>query len=160
MTHSALLNGVSGISCCVSVGSLISAPATAAACTGAVVMNQSDDLEFAVMAGTATAHRFALARLRAITENAVVATSLQAQKESHTKLLEYSIRWEVLRAEWFSNTQQWSEVQRCLARQQNLELKLEQARIDAAIAAEERPARIRSDSRLRPERFVRSVPPP
>ena len=75
-----------------------------------------------------------------ITENAVVATSLQAQKESHTKLLEYAIRWEGLRAEWFSNTQQWAEVKRCLARQQNLELKLEQTRIDAAIAAEERPA--------------------
>ena len=75
-----------------------------------------------------------------ITENAVVATSLQVQKESHTKLLEYAIRWEGLRAEWFSNTQQWAEVQRCLARQQSLELKLEQARIDAAITAEERPA--------------------
>ena len=117
-----------------------SGPAEATACTGAVVMSQSGQSKFAVLAKTATAHRIALARLRVITENAVVATSLQAQKESHTKLLEYAIRWEGLRAEWFSNTHQWNEVQRCLSRKQNLELKLEQARIDAAIAAEDRAA--------------------
>ena len=70
-----------------------------------------------------------------MTENAVMETSLQTQKESHAKLLEYAIRWEGLRAEWFSNTHQWDQVQRCLTRQQNLEL--EQARIDAAIAAED-----------------------
>ena len=72
-----------------------------------------------------------------MTENAVMATFLQTQKESHAKLLEYAIRWEGLRAEWFSNTHQWDQVQRCITRQQNLELKLEQARIDAAIAAED-----------------------
>ena len=67
-----------------------------------------------------------------------MATSLQAQKESHSKVLEYAIRWEGLRAGWFTTTHQWDQVQACLTRQHNLEKRLDQARIDAAIAAEDR----------------------
>ena len=103
-------------------------------------MSQSVEPGFDISAETAPGRRSGLPRLGVIAEKAALATTLQSQKASHVKLLEYAIRWEGLRAEWFSNTQQWAEVQRCLARQQNLELKLEQARIDAAIAAEERPA--------------------
>ena len=56
------------------------------------------------------------------------------------KPLEYAIRWEDLRAGWFSTTQQWHEVQACLSRQHSLEERLHQARIDADIVAEERPS--------------------
>ena len=63
MTQRSSPDGASSISCCVSVGSLISGPAAAAACTGAVVMNQSAQPEIAVLAGTATAHQITLDRL-------------------------------------------------------------------------------------------------
>ena len=69
-----------------------------------------------------------------------MSSALQNQKRPHAELLEYAIRWESLRAEYFGVTQQWDQVEACLARQQKLETTLEQARIDAAISAEERPA--------------------
>ena len=68
-----------------------------------------------------------------------MSSSLQSQSRPHTELLEMAIRWEALRAQWFGATQQWHRVEDCLSRQHQLETTLEQARIDAAIAAEHRP---------------------
>ena len=101
-------------------------------------MSQSVEPGFDISARTAPSRRSGLARLGVIAENAAVATTLQSQKASHVKLLEYAIRWEDLRAGWFSTTQQWDEVQACLSRQHGLEERLNQARIDANIAAEGR----------------------
>ena len=101
-------------------------------------MAQSVEPGFDISARTALGHRSGLTRLERIAEKAAVATTLQSQKASHVKLLEYAIRWEGLRAGWFSTTQQWDEVQACLSRQHGLEERLNQARIDADIAAEER----------------------
>ena len=69
-----------------------------------------------------------------------MSSSLQNQKRPHAELLQMAIRWESLRAEYFGVTQQWDQVEACLARQQKLETTLEQARIDSAIAAEQRAA--------------------
>ena len=133
-------NGALSISCWISVGSLISGTAAAGACAGAVVMSQSVEPGFDISARTAPGHRSGLTRLGVIAEKAAVATTLQSQKASHVKLLEYAIRWEGLRAGWFSTTQQWDEVQACHIRQHSLEERLNQARIDAEIVAEERPS--------------------
>ena len=67
-------------------------------------------------------------------------TSLQHQKRPHAELLEMAIRWERVRFAWFTNSGQSSRAEDCLRRERRLEATLKQARIDAAIAAEERPA--------------------
>ena len=67
-----------------------------------------------------------------ITESIAMATSLQSHGRPQIELLEMAIRWEALRAAWFSTTQQWREVDNCLARQQRLEATLQQARSDDA----------------------------
>ena len=103
-------------------------------------MSKSVELGFDISAGSAPGRRSGLTRLGVIAEKAAVATTLQSQKASHVKLLEYAIRWEGLRAGWFSTTQQWDEVKACLSRQHSLEERLHQARIDAEIVAEERPS--------------------
>ena len=63
-------------------------------------------------------------------------TSLQNQRRPHTELLEMAIRWERVRFAWFTNSGQSSRAEDCLRRERRLEATLEQARIDAAIAAE------------------------
>ena len=69
-----------------------------------------------------------------------MATSLQSQSRPHIELLEMAIRWEQIRSAWFTNAGQWARVEECLQREHRLEATLDQARRDAAIAAEERPA--------------------
>ena len=68
-----------------------------------------------------------------------MASSLQAQKESHVDLLQSAIRWEGVRAQWFARTNDWQQVEDCLARERHLEITLDQAQRDAALMAENRP---------------------
>ena len=68
-----------------------------------------------------------------------MASSLQSQKEPHVDLIESAIRWEQVRTAWFTHTSDWGQVEACLAREQHLEVTLEQARRDAALAAEHCP---------------------
>ena len=68
-----------------------------------------------------------------------MASALQAQKESHVALLQSAIRWEGFRAQWFARTNDWQQLEDCLARERHLELTLLQARADAALMAESRP---------------------
>ena len=63
-------------------------------------------------------------------------TSLQHQKRPHAELLEMAIRWERVRFAWFTNSGQLGRAEECLRRERRLEASLEQARVDAAIAAE------------------------
>ena len=64
-------------------------------------------------------------------------TSLQHQRRPHTELLEMAIRWERIRWAWFTNSGQLGRAEDCLRRERRIEATLEQARVDAAIAAEE-----------------------
>ena len=68
-----------------------------------------------------------------------MARALQAQKGSHVALLQSAIRWEGVRAQWFARTNDWQQVEDRLARERHLEITLDQARRDAALAAEQRP---------------------
>ena len=68
-----------------------------------------------------------------------MASSLQAQKESHVDLLQSAIRWEGVRGQWFARTNDWQQDEDCLARERHLELTLDQLRRDAALAAEHCP---------------------
>ena len=47
-----------------------------------------------------------------------------------------AIRWERIRSAWFTNSGQLGRAEECLRRERRLEASLEQARVDAAIAAE------------------------
>ena len=67
-------------------------------------------------------------------------TSLQHQKRPHAELLEMAIRWERVRFAWFTNSGQSSRAEDCLRRERRLEATLDQARRDAAPAAEGLPA--------------------
>ena len=51
-----------------------------------------------------------------------------------------AIRWEQVRAAWFSSHGNWAESEACVAREQRLEQRLEQARIDAETAARQQAA--------------------
>ena len=47
-----------------------------------------------------------------------------------------AIRWERIRSAWFTNSGQLGRAEECLRRERRLEASLEQARVDAVIAAE------------------------
>ncbi|EAU74614.1 hypothetical protein [Synechococcus sp. RS9916] len=51
-----------------------------------------------------------------------------------------AIRWEQVRAAWFSRQGNWAESEACVANEQRLEQRLEQARIDAETAARQQAA--------------------
>ena len=81
-----------------------------------------------------------LARLGTILETLAVLTRLRGKDRSHVDLLEMAIRWEQVRAAWFSRQGNWDESEACVAREQRLDQRLEQARIDAEIAARQQVA--------------------
>ena len=66
-------------------------------------------------------------------------SALQAQKQTHCEVLEAAIRWEQVRTAWYTRTNEWQQVEDCLAREQHLTADLEQERRDAELIAEHRP---------------------
>ena len=75
-----------------------------------------------------------------IPETLAVLTRLRGKDRSHVDLLQMAIRWEQVRAAWFSRQGNWAESEACVAREQRLEQRLEQARIDAETAARQQAA--------------------
>ena len=69
-----------------------------------------------------------------------MSTRLRGKDRSHVDLLQMAIRWEQVRAAWFSRQGNRDEAEACVAREQQLEQRLEQARIDAEIAAKQHAA--------------------
>ena len=69
-----------------------------------------------------------------------VSTGLRGKDRSHVDLLLMAIRWERVRAAWFSSQGNRDESEACVAREQRLDQRLEQARIDAEIAARQQVA--------------------
>ena len=70
----------------------------------------------------------------------VVSTRLRGKDRSHVDRLKMAIRWEQVRAAWFSSQGNRNEAEACVAREQRLEQRLEQARIDAETAAQQHAA--------------------
>ena len=60
-----------------------------------------------------------------------------------------AIKWEQVRTAWYTRTNEWQQVERCLERKRHLEAELVQAQRDAAAFAEhwpgERRAKIEND---------------
>ena len=81
-----------------------------------------------------------LSRLEIILETLAVSTRLRGKDRSHVDLLQMAIRWERVRAAWFSRQGNWEQSEACLAHEQQLEQRLEQARVDAEIAARQQVA--------------------
>ena len=81
-----------------------------------------------------------LLRLEAIPETLAVSTRLRGKDRSHVDLLQMAIRWEQVRAAWFLNQGNRDEAKACVAHEQQLEQRLEQARVDAEIAARQQAA--------------------
>ena len=75
-----------------------------------------------------------------ISETLAVSTGLRGKDRSHVDLLLMAIRWERVRAAWFSSQGNRDESEACVAREQRLDQRLEQARIDAEIAARQQVA--------------------
>ena len=66
--------------------------------------------------------------------------ALRGKDRSHVDLLQMAIRWEQVRAAWFSHQGNRDEAEACVAREQRLEQRLQQARIDAEAAARQQAA--------------------
>lgn len=81
-----------------------------------------------------------LPRLQEIIETLAVPAALRGKDRSHVDLLQMAIRWEQVRAAWFSRQGRQHEAEACVASEQRLEQRLEQARIDAEAAARQQAA--------------------
>ncbi|EAU74623.1 hypothetical protein [Synechococcus sp. RS9916] len=81
-----------------------------------------------------------LPRLEAILETLAVPAALRGKDRSHVDLLQMAIRWEQVRAAWFSRQGRLDEAAACVATEQRLEQRLEQARIDAEAVARQQSA--------------------
>lgn len=75
-----------------------------------------------------------------ILETLAVSTGLRGKDRSHVDLLQMAIRWEQVRAAWFSSQGNRDEAEACVAREQRLKQRLAQALIDAETAARQQAA--------------------
>ena len=89
---------------------------------------------------TALGPRSDLPRFEPILETLAVPAALRGKDRSYVDLLHMAIRWEQVRAAWFSRQGRLDEAAVCVATAQRLEQRLEQARIDAEAAARQQAA--------------------
>ena len=77
-------------------------------------------------------------------------SALQAQQQSHVKVLQMAIKWEQVRAAWYTRTNEWQQVERL--ERAAPRSRLAQAQRDAAAFAEYCPARPVTGHRPTPRR--------